>query len=450
MATAGAAQNRVLVLQPGESVGNSVVNADTVTDDNRYALDYHITPAPKDIVAALNSPNNPERAANQTVQNFQLWHLKYATSINASRDFLDVSYYWVTPQPVPEDHDYAGDSIRRETMKKTIFSSRTLRESIYNWLIPFYRIAFSLMSVPEQEDYLTMFREARAYAATVDIDKERLVAEGSEPWMFLESRGDHRAFVYRRIANKEIPREECIEWLDRIISDFSASATRNPDEEDNYVLVEDLGNGYFAATHYKSANSYGRNYAIVRNVSNQYGLLPGVEFYSGDYRLGDLITGSIETRPTGEYGSVFYCDSAGWCFSPTMYYGNPVDYIVRGQGSDARFIMVDHYDYDYKNKQDPDLSRSVCTLVDGDSGTIILDSIYIDTYSRSNDWDVEYQYPARKEKYTIFMNARTGLYGVLDQKGFVILPARYKSIEKTDDPEVMKVNGRKKRRLSRK
>lgn len=444
-----ASQNVVFSLKEGDSIPHVLTVNPKPDYYGNYNFNYRIGSVPSLVQSLLKTPNDPVAAANKTVSNFQVWHVKYGSGPNVARDFLDVSYYWCTPDPWPDEHDYREDSVRCSEMKQSIFSNRLLRETIYSWLMPSFKAAFSIMSIPEQQDYLHMLEEAREYAVNFDLAKERTLANDPTPGLFIERRGHHRAFIYRRIANNELSREECIEWIDRITADFSSVLRKNPREEDQYVLTNDLGNGYYAAVKYYEANSYRTTLRIARPQNGQYTLLRGVEFLTDRYSFSNFITGvdlSKRTRPRSCY---FYCDSTGWTFAHTAYDGNPAAFIPKGTGRATRMIVVESIDRDYTDANDPNKTRALAKIIDVHSGKVLFDSVFIDVRTEPREWSMAYFFPAREEQHTIFQDARTGLYGAIGSDGTIVLQPKYTSIEKTNDTDVLKVNGNKEVRAKR-
>jgi hypothetical protein len=436
------AQNIVKILEPGDEIPG-VLSRDSTAENGWEIFDYHITPPPPGVVDGIAAKRDYVQAANRTVIAFQISHLQTYSYINFGRTFLDAGAYWYSGK----HYDPEYDSVESTRMKKSIFGSRALREMIYSWLIPFYKAAFSVMSVPEQNTFLEMFRDARNYATTFDLVKEKAAATGDEPWAFLETRGDHNAFVYRRIANGELSREECIEWIDRIILDFTSVMRKDPAPADEFVLKQDIGNGYYTASSYRLMGRYeNRDIRIVRKANGQYTLMPGVEFsYVQDVRM-NLIHGSLASEQNGKRFGIFCCDSAGWTFTPTAMEPYDVDDVLyKGSGKDMRFLMVYGEDYSYFG-DNPQATRVFCALVDRDSGTIVRDSMLIPafTWMSADTYDYVFSYPAKEEELTVFTDRKTGLMGVFDSSGTIVLPPIYKRVEKTTDPRIVKVNGRKK------
>lgn len=441
------AQNRVLIMQNGDSIPNVLA----LHNDgyNNGGFDYHISPTPLSIATAFPSGNNYIRSANKSVNWFQTWHLDYPS--DPASDFLDVGQYWAHNEELyyeldstGGEYDYTQDSIRRASLKRTLFGNKIIREALYTWLIPFYKAAFSIMSVPEQQAYLDMLADARNYAMVFDLEKEKATVESVEN--YASTRGFHNAFIYRRIVNKEIMRDEIISWIDRITADFKSVMRVDPNETDKYVLKTELGYGYFTACDYKDAEEYDpRKFIIMKEREGQFTILPDVFFNHTETGRSNFFYGSIPSTKEKMSHAFFYCDSACWVFTPTNYPGYyDDDYFFKGNGANTRIVLIHEVDYDYTDKSDDEIKRALCAIVDLDSGYIVADSFYIPIIQHYSHGDLVYHYPSKSEAYTIFQDKPTGLYGIFDAQGNIVLQPKYKSIEATDDPKIFKVNGKKK------
>src|ERR1044072_9816955 len=66
------AQNRVFILQPGDSIGSTL----TYSKDNEWGrFDYHVPPTPPAAYGAFPFEANFHNLANNAVSDFQLQHL---------------------------------------------------------------------------------------------------------------------------------------------------------------------------------------------------------------------------------------------------------------------------------------------------------------------------------------------------------------------------------------
>ncbi|HTF05744.1 MAG TPA: hypothetical protein VK826_17070 [Bacteroidia bacterium] len=443
------AQNRILVLHAGDSIGN-ILRIDANAENPRWSdFDYNVPPTPAGVIAALPVKCDFQKAADASLTRFQRSHLVYIGP-DAGRDFLDAGYDWYHEEKKDQDgyeeYDPAADSANRESLKKSIFGSKVLRELLYTWLMPSYRDAFSIMSVPEQRAYLLMLEEAKIYADTFSVEKEKRRVANVEN--YASEVGSLNAFIYRRVANNEITRDECTGWINRMIKDLEPAQKQNPSEADDYVLLEHLGYGYYSAVDHLDADGYGAQYVIIRKVNEQYSVLPVPKFSTAQLDEPDtnfVIGYRYENKQRHRY--VFYCDSSCWLFTETAYAGYPRQHVVLGSGKSARFLMIDAVDYDYKDPDDPDKEMTICSVVDADSGTVVIDSIYIPRVSYEVNFELITKYPELSKERIIFYHAVSKKYGIMDRYGNILVQPKYKSIEATADPNVFRVNGRKKLKL---
>ena len=86
------AQNRILVLKPGENI-NQKVKLDKSEDPGNHNFEYNFGPAPQGVVSGIPIRIDYTNAVNGSVSWFQTWHLRMGR-IDAGRDFLDSGYEW--------------------------------------------------------------------------------------------------------------------------------------------------------------------------------------------------------------------------------------------------------------------------------------------------------------------------------------------------------------------
>lgn len=443
------AQNRILVLNHGDSIGNKVKllkGAETPGYSSDFT--YNIPAVPSAITSGIPVAADMREAARQSVNRFQTVHL-YNGRVDFGRDVLDGDYAWTHNM----DFDGASyrlmakkDSIQRSVLKKSLFSNKVVQEAMYQWLFPAFRDAFSVMSVPEQKAYLAMLRESIAFADTFSLENQKAVVDRN--YNYADAVGSLNAFIYRRVANKELSRQDCVQWLNRILSDLSPAQTKNPTPEDDLVLAAHLGYGYYSAAPFEDVQAYyGAEYSIVRKTNEQYSILPVPKFKTAqlDEPETNFVVGyGYENGHYQRY--LFYCDSTGYVFTRTPYEHDVKNYQFLGEGKSARLLLIHYFDFDYSNPQNEFETMTIATVVDLDSGTILIDSVCIPQEVHYEGWDdygSDPEFPVLKKERIIFYSYPTRLYGVMDNKGNVLLQPVYRSVEFTDEPEIVKVNGKK-------
>jgi hypothetical protein len=201
--TAISAQNRVLVLDSGETINNRIFyQTDDEYRDWYYDYKYQITPVPQTLKKNLNLEIDYELAANRSLCMFQFTHL-YNSRVDFGRSFLDAGYEWyhlTEYNDAPWWYQMRKDTTQRNSLKKEIFGNSIVQELIYNWLMPAYRDAFSIMSTSEQQAFMQMFREGRTFADTFNLETQTQVV--ADNYNYADVVGSMNAFIYRRVANK--------------------------------------------------------------------------------------------------------------------------------------------------------------------------------------------------------------------------------------------------------
>jgi hypothetical protein len=437
------AQNELPIMKPGDSIAGVL----TVTGSDQYfeRYNYHVAQPPANLVAAIPLTVDYNRAATLTLNSFQTTPLgSYGrTDVEGSVIGWVKSGFGGAVKPEAE-----GKPVR-ESIKKTLLSSRPIRDMLYNWLMPYYQKAFSIMSVPEQQGYLTQLNAAKEFATNLDIEKERKIVKKAVD--YAGDVGHLHAFIYRRVANKELTKEECIEWLNRIITDLSAVKNNSPEPEDNYVVRADLGYGYFTASVYNAWDNYSNTY-IMRKQNGKYTLVPGPNFDEVKQCGKNLLVGVRSNYPDpATYGYLYY-DSLGSFYKEVPEELPSTKLVMKGAGRTGRallFYATDYYEFSGFDSTIGDYivetrSIGVCCVLDIDSGYVVQDSMYIPCVEKVlNDWgDKECTYPAANSDYMIFSDGAYGLDGMIGPNGNIILEPEYETIEATVDPSIFELNGK--------
>lgn len=439
------AQNRLLVMQPGDNIGS--IRA--IDNDGYMTYDYQVPPPPSIVKSTFPFRFPYSAAANDVVQDFQFQHLEshyineqYALNLTAHQVVMGYASFEYTTS---EDWQKRTNRVKQE-----LLSNKLLQEAMYTWLIPVYQQAFAAMSVPEQNDYLTIFNNAVAYLDTFNLAKEKAAADeaeyadGEEMYDFLNTRGKLNAFIYRRISKNELTKEECRSWLQRIIKDFEAVKTKNPTEADHYVLTDILNYGYaLGALYNKGGYDYFGEKVLMRKTGNSFAVLPP-QFDRVNYIKGDLVVG--HSPDTSKALAFLVYDSSGYTYSSCDKYGYCYQHKILGDERNKRIMMVSGWD-NFPDEKYGEHTMAYCWMVDADSGTIVRDTFLLRTEVDGGYYTDNYKFPGFDPQHIIYYDIHTKLYGMMDEYGNQLLPPKYSSIEATEEPDQFKVNGRKKIRV---
>lgn len=134
-----------------------------------------------------------------------------------------------------------------EGIKTAFFKNKKLYPKMYDALMPLYRSLFEKMTPNEQTAYLDFFKGGLDYAQNFVLANEKadLVRLNDE---FAHTKGKLQAFIYRRIANKEFSKEECVQWLQKMYSDLKAVTRKATRFEEEFFILDNaaLPNFYWA------------------------------------------------------------------------------------------------------------------------------------------------------------------------------------------------------------
>ncbi|MCH2042968.1 MAG: hypothetical protein MK212_02420 [Saprospiraceae bacterium] len=129
-------------------------------------------------------------------------------------------------------YHYSTKSILLELLndKKTL-------KSLYKAVRPQLKTIFKSLSTGEQKIYLDMIEEAKLYIRNFDLTKEK---EAAKEYNFVWDRGRINAFIYRRIANKDMSAEDILYWLNRIERDIKSTQNKS-NSLDQYYIKKTIG-----------------------------------------------------------------------------------------------------------------------------------------------------------------------------------------------------------------
>lgn len=147
---------------------------------------------------------------------------------------------------------YIGNEVKA-ALKRSFFKNKKAFDKIYQKAVPQFKQAFARMTEPERKDYLRFFKSALDYAQNFDLQRERADLDRLGD-RFLESKGHFNAFIYRRIAGKELAQKECVYWLQRFYDDLSGAVIEKTDRVECmyflYAPSEDMPPGFVYANIY--------------------------------------------------------------------------------------------------------------------------------------------------------------------------------------------------------
>ena len=435
------AQNALLLMKPGDSIPGVVVK----TKRNGYyqEYEYRIPAVPDSVSSAIPLKVDYRKGANYALNHFQRAHL-LVHRMDIRDAFLNCTNTGFGGAVKPSEDEQDDDV--KEQMKKVLFPNKALQEMIYNWMMPVYQKAFSIMSTPEQEDYLSVFQRGLVFIDTFNLKQQSQAAESPD---YAYEVGSLNAFVFRRVNNNELSLADCRMWIERIIKDLSTVKRKDSRKTDDVVLYREKTNGYCEGHNYRY-RAYDGETVIVRRTRDGYELVPGGVFADCWWCGPDLIIGYDIDSLTPEtfrrnYRLIHY-DSSGSFVTQLPGYVPSSDVVYKGKGKSARLLLFGMVESrtDYTPSGEEIYTEyGMCYLVDLDSGMILMDSMLIPAEG-VDDWNWEVTYPTVHNNYMVFRHSPTGLFGMIDRNGNIVLPPKYTSIEATEKPKVFKVNGKKK------
>jgi hypothetical protein len=188
-----------------------------------------------------------------------------------------------------EDYDYEASF---EKLKKLVFSNKSFYETAYNAAMPLYKDAFSKMTNAETEGYLSMIESAIKFTETFDLNKE-LADEAKEDFYYAQEKGKICAFVFRRIKNEELTKEECLYWLNKIYKDLKSAEVKKSNNDD-YILVEKIFGNYYKAEKFDNRliekifiEESGQYKVLSENATIKNYYLNYMHYFYVQYKLGE-------------------------------------------------------------------------------------------------------------------------------------------------------------------
>jgi hypothetical protein len=389
-------------------VGNSLVKP----------LRHTIAPIPKEVKEKIPVKIDYGKGLDNLLSSFQTEHLSYHEILPAYSIFGLGNYYVFSALPSESEKE---DSASFAKIKQTVFQKNGLLEMIYNWAIPYYKNAFADMSVPEQDDYLTLLNETKLYAENFDLKKETTDLIAMQDG-FANTKGKLKAFVFRRIHNKELTKEECIAWVSKIISDLSSVKKQHPTAADNYVLYKELYADYFLAAEYQCVTGFRKRSIVIHRKGNVSEVIDSY-FSNINYEGYDIIAGEDDRADTTAiWYKLFYCDTNGYkilTLNKPLY---GIGDVLLGEGNERRILIM--------QKASQDMSQMSCSIIDFDSSFFVAEHVLlpVSPFEDPNSGEVNYMFMFFGNDF-IFQDDNSKLYGIMNRNGKIIYPAKYKSIK---------------------
>lgn len=122
---------------------------------------------------------------------------------------------------------------RFQELKTVFFKNKENIEMIYKAVIPAYLEEFKKTDAKNATIILDSLQNALAYAKNFDFEKEKILLEKSNAMEY----GKFKAFIFRRIASKELAKEEVVTWLERILGDFKSVLPNKGEKVGGYMAV---------------------------------------------------------------------------------------------------------------------------------------------------------------------------------------------------------------------
>lgn len=383
-------------------------------------MQYKIPPVPAELKQVAPQLHiNYARGLNRLLNSFQLEHLTYKQILTPYSIFGLGNYPVINLLPYNDTLGGNQDSVSLVTLRAAVFQKSGLLDIIYAWAMPSYQNAFSVMSVPEQDDYLKLLEETKAYAVNFDLKKEKHDLDSLQN-EFTSVKGKLNAFVYRRIANNELTKAACISWLNKIISDLQSVKRKTATPADNYVLYSAMDGNYFLAADYKNISAHHRKTKIIHLANGTSTVIDSISYSDIKYASADLVLGPSEKVDGKSTYRLFYCDTTGYrtFLLPQEEVG--INDIALGKGNDKRILIM--------NGADASQSHVLCSVYDLDSGKVVLKSFWVGALPTEDPYSSQVLYNIEVTGGMLLIMGADGMQGLMDVNGNVVLPAIYKSI----------------------
>lgn len=216
---------------------------------------------------------NPDKLFEESLRDFTSSMLKYNyPTVRFAAIFVP---FW---QAYGETVDDLGP------LRAAFFKNRDFWEPVYQMTMPIYQKRLSNMPLIASEKIVGELEKGLEYAKSFDLKKEKAYLDGlgEKNYLFKRQKGKMNAFIYRRIANKEMSKAEVIKWMERIIKDFKAVIPKAKEELDNYIIFRGLysskDNDYYWGYEYQTKyDRENRKHMLFKKEGDNYLPLSSLE-----------------------------------------------------------------------------------------------------------------------------------------------------------------------------
>jgi hypothetical protein len=160
------------------------------------------------------------------------------------------------------------------SLKKAFFADKSFWKPVYDLAIPHYKRQFQRMSFAEAKDIMEHLKQGLRYAKNFELSKE-LKDFSTSNQQFAYDKGKLNAFIFRRISNKEMTKEEVCQWLGKIIEDLTSVMPEKQAGWSNYIIMQGMfwkiENQYFLGYEYSvPLNLEERKHMIFKKEGDRY------------------------------------------------------------------------------------------------------------------------------------------------------------------------------------
>lgn len=132
-----------------------------------------------------------------------------------------------------------------QPVKEAFFKDKSFWEPLYQTAMPLYQERLKAMPTAAAEKIITELEKGLEYVQTFDLAKEKAYLDqlGDRTYKFVRDKGKMNAFLYRRIASKEMSKAEVLKWMERIVKDLKSVMPKTQEEVDDYIIFKGLFSG---------------------------------------------------------------------------------------------------------------------------------------------------------------------------------------------------------------
>jgi hypothetical protein len=175
-------------------------------------------------------------------------------------------------------------------LKKLAFQHKNLFEAFYAIAGPLYSKAIGKMTDNETEELLFELKQGLNYAQNFNLKKEKSLEKklGSK---FARRQGKMKAFIYRRITQNDLSKEECVYWLEKIYKDALLAIKPKKRVEENYLITYRLMDTYYLAIEYEEYKKYNEDERLTLMQKDSSGFHFAAPLFSEliKYNMSDIL-----------------------------------------------------------------------------------------------------------------------------------------------------------------